>query len=102
MLSNKKHVSTLPSYVAIINGILPNWLKYIYIYKPEKIEIQDKTLLKGMTWAVSYDIEYNTIGACQTSNSNMPGYYIVWWTGNEYTLQEKYTCHAFYPLVIIT
>ena len=24
MLSNQKHVSTLPSYVDIINGILPN------------------------------------------------------------------------------
>ena len=26
MLSNPKHVGTLPSYVAIIKGILPNWL----------------------------------------------------------------------------
>ena len=31
----------------------------------------------------------------------MPGYYIVQWTGNAYTLQEKYTCHAFDPTVII-
>ena len=31
----------------------------------------------------------------------MPGYYIVLRTGNAYTLQVKYTCHAFDPLVII-
>ena len=48
-----------------------------------------------MAWAASYDIEYNTIGAVQTSDSNTPGYYNVWWTGNSYTLQEIYTCHAF-------
>ena len=29
------------------------------------------------------------------------GYYIVKWTGNAYTLQEKYKCHAFNPPVII-
>ena len=31
----------------------------------------------------------------------MPGYYISQWTGNAYTLQEKYTWHAFDPPVII-
>ena len=31
----------------------------------------------------------------------MPGYYIVELTGNSYTLQGKYTCHAFYPPIII-
>ena len=31
----------------------------------------------------------------------MPGYYIVKWKGNAYTLQEKYTCHVFDPPVII-
>ena len=30
-----------------------------------------------------------------------PCYYIVKWTGNAYTLQEKYKCHAFNPPVII-
>ena len=43
-----------------------------------------------------------TNGAFQTSDSNMPGYYIVQWTGNAYTLQGKYTCHAFDPSVIIS
>ena len=38
----------------------------------------------------------------QTSNSNTPGYYIVQWTGNAYTLQEQYSCHAFDNPVIIT
>ena len=32
----------------------------------------------------------------------MPGYYTVLWTGNEYSLQEQYSYHAFYPPVIIT
>ena len=31
----------------------------------------------------------------------MPGYYIFRWTGNKYTLQVKYTCHALDPPVII-
>ena len=41
------------------------------------------------------------MGAFQTSDKNTHGYYIVKWTGNAYTLQEKYKCHAFDPPVII-
>ena len=54
-----------------------------------------------MTWAVAYDIEYNTIGSFQNRDSNTPGYYIFLWTGNSYTSQEIYICHAFIPPVII-
>ena len=42
-----------------------------------------------------------TLGAFHTSDSNTPGYYIVQWTGNAYTLQEKYICHEFDSPVII-
>ena len=42
-----------------------------------------------MTWSEVDEIEYNTIGAFQTSNSDTPGYYIVQCTGNAYTLQEN-------------
>ena len=41
------------------------------------------------------------MGAFKTSNCNKHGYYIVKWTGNAYTLQEIYNCHAFDPPVII-
>ena len=41
------------------------------------------------------------MGAFQTIDCNTNGYYIVKWTGNAYTLQEKYKYHAFYPPVII-
>ena len=41
------------------------------------------------------------MGAFQTSDCNTHVYYIVKWTGNAYTLQEKYKCHAFDPAVII-
>ena len=41
------------------------------------------------------------MGAFQTSYFNTHGYYIVKWTGNAYTLQEIYKCHAFDPPVII-
>ena len=41
------------------------------------------------------------MGAFQTSNKNTHEYYIVKWTGNAYTLKEKYKCHAFDPPVII-
>ena len=54
-----------------------------------------------MNWASAYNIENSTIGAFKTSDSNTPGYYIVWWTGNVYTLQEQYTCHALDPAFII-
>ena len=54
-----------------------------------------------MTWVAADDIEYNTIGEFQTSDSNTSGYYIFKWTGNAYALQEKYTCNAFNPPVII-
>ena len=54
-----------------------------------------------MTWAAADNIEYNTIGAFQTSDSNTPGYYIFLQTVNAYNLQEQYTYHAFDPPVII-
>ena len=65
------------------------------------MEIKEKPVLNGMTWSAADKIKYNTIGAFQTSDSNTPRYYIVWWTGNAYILQEKYTCHVFDPPVII-
>ena len=65
------------------------------------MEIKDELVLYGMTWVAADNIQYNTIGAFQTSNSNKPEYYIVRWTGNAYTLQGKYTCHSFNPPVIV-
>ena len=41
------------------------------------------------------------MGDFQTSDKNTHGYYIVKWTGNAYTLQEKYKCHVFNPQVIV-
>ena len=61
------------------------------------MKIKYELVLHGMTSEAADKIEYNIIGAFQTSNSNTPGYYIVLWTGNVYTLQGKYTCHAFEP-----
>ena len=66
------------------------------------MKIKDELVLQGMTQAAADEIEYNTMGAFQTSDSNTPGYYVFRWTGNAYTLQEQYTCHAFDPPVIIT
>ena len=64
------------------------------------MNIRDELVLQGMTQAAAYEIEYNTMGAFQTSDYNTHGYYIVKWTGNAYTLQEKYKCHAFNSPVI--
>ena len=66
------------------------------------MKIKDKLVLQGMTQAAADKIEYNTMGAFQTSNCNTHGYYIVKWTVNAYNLQGKYKCHAFNPPVIIT
>ena len=60
MLLKPKHVSTLPSYVDIKNGIFPNWLKK-ETKNPEDMDIQDEFVLHGMTWAAADDIEYNII-----------------------------------------
>ena len=68
---------------------------------PDDMNIKDELVLQGMTQAAADEIEYNTMGAFQNSDCNTHGYYIVKWTGNAYTLQEKYKCHAFDPPVII-
>ena len=101
MLLNQKYVSNIPSYADIINGIFPNWLKKKETKNPDEMKIKDDLVLNGMTQEAGDKIEYNTIGAFRTSDSNTPGYYIFQWIGNVYTLQEKYTCHAFDPPVII-
>ena len=54
------------------------------------MDIKDDFVLHRMTWAAVDEIEYNTIGEFKTSDRNTPGYYIVQWTVNVYTLQEKY------------
>ena len=66
------------------------------------MKIKDELFLQDMTQAAAENIEYNTMGAFQTSDCNTHGYYIVKWTGNSYTPQGKYKCHAFDPPVIIT
>ena len=66
------------------------------------MEIKDELVLQGMTQAEADEIDYNTMGSFQASNKNTHGYYIVKWTGNAYTLQEIYKCHAFDPPVIIS
>ena len=65
------------------------------------MKIKDELVSSGMPQAAVDDIECNTIDEFQTRDSNTPVYYIVQWTGDAYNLQEKYTCHAFNPPVII-
>ena len=65
------------------------------------MDIKDEFVLNGMNFSAADNIEYNTIGSFQTSDSNTSGYYIFRQTGNAYTLQGKYTCHLFDPPVII-
>ena len=65
------------------------------------MEIKDELVVNGINQAAADYIEYHTIGAYQTSDSNTPGYYIFLWTSNAYTLQKQYTCHEFDPPVII-
>ena len=87
--------------MAIINGILPNLIKKRNT-NPDEMKIKDEIVFQGMTQAAADNIEYNTMGAFQTSDCNIHGYHIVKWTDNAYTLQEKYKCHALDPPVIIT
>ena len=72
------------------SSILRGYNKW-YIYKltlkketinPEEMEIEDELVLNGMNWAAADKIENNTIGVFKTSDSNTPGYYIVWCIDN--------------------
>ena len=65
------------------------------------MKIKDELVLQGTNQASADEIEYNTMGAFQTSACNTNAYYIVKWIGNAYTLQEKYKRHEFNPPVII-
>ena len=63
------------------------YFQFIYFKEttnPDKMEIKDELDLNSKTWETEDDIEYNTIGAFQTSDSNTPGFF--WWTFNPYTL----------------
>ena len=65
------------------------------------MEIKYDLVLNSMTLAAVDESEYNTIGAFQTSNSNIPNYYIIRWKVNSYTIEEQYSCNEFDPPVII-
>ena len=43
---------------------------------PDDMEIKDELFVNGINWAAADYIEYHTIGAYQTRDSNTPGYYI--------------------------
>ena len=43
------------------------------------MKIKDELVLQGMTQVAVDEIEYNTMGAFQTSGCNTHGYYIVKW-----------------------
>ena len=70
MLSNQKHVITLQSYGAIINGIFAKLNLNKKTINPNKMKIKDELVLQGMTQAAGEEIEYNTMGAFQTSDKN--------------------------------
>ena len=76
ILLNQKHVSTLQSYGAIINGIFPKLNLKKETINPNEMKIKDELVLQGMNPAKADKIEYNTMGAFQTSNCNTHGYYI--------------------------
>ena len=56
MLSNPKHVSTLPSYVAIINGIFDKLNFFKETKNPDDIDIKDKLVLNVTTREEADDI----------------------------------------------
>ena len=70
MLSNQKHVSTLQSYGAIINGIFYKFNLKKETTNPNDMKIKDELVLQGMTQAASDGIEYNTM-SCRYSFSKL-------------------------------
>ena len=57
MLLNQKHVSTLQSYAAIINGIFAKSNLKNETINPDELKIKDELVLQGMTQAAADDIE---------------------------------------------
>ena len=57
ILSNQKHVSTLKSYRAIINGIFAKLNKKKKTTNPDEIKIKDELVLQGMTQVAADEIE---------------------------------------------
>ena len=92
-------------YSSILRGYNKCYIAKLNLKKettnPNEMKTKDELVLQGMTQSAADEIEYNTMGAFQTSDCNKHGYYIVKWTGNAYTLKEIYICHAFNPPVLI-
>ena len=57
MLSIQKHVSNLPSYVDIINGIFSKLILKIETKNPDDTKIKDELVLHGITQAAADEIE---------------------------------------------
>ena len=78
-------------YSSILQGYNKWYVSKLNLKKettnPNEMKIKNELVLQGMTQAAADEIEYNTMGAFQTSDTNTHGYYIVKWTGNAYTLQ---------------
>ena len=68
---------------------------------PDEMDIKDKLVLNGMTWAAAENIEYNIIGAFQTSVINTPGYYIIRWKVNVLPSNRKHVSTLPYYVAII-
>ena len=72
-------------YSSILHGYNKWYIAKLNLKKetinPNEMKIKDELVLQGMTQAEADEIEYNTMGAFQTSDKNTHGYYIVKWTG---------------------
>ena len=56
MLLNQKHVSTLQSYGAIINGIFAKFNLKKETINPDEMKIKDELVLQGMTQAAAENL----------------------------------------------
>ena len=74
MILNQKHVNTLQSYGAIINDIFSKFILKRETTNPDEMKIKYELVLQGLTQAAADEIEYNTMGAFQTSDCNTHGY----------------------------
>ena len=68
-------------YSSILRGYNKWYIEKLNLKKektnPNEMKIKDELVLQGMTQAAAYEIEYNTMGAFQTSDCNIHRYYIV-------------------------
>ena len=91
MLLKPKHVSTLPSYMAVINGLFPNWL-FLNKQQTQTIWIL-KTSLYCTTWLGQHQTRLNTITLIHFKPATLTSLDIILFDGQLINIHYRNNIH---------